>query len=111
MPVAEATAIVFLSPMLVVLMAGPVLRERVGMSGGLAAVAGFIGVLLIARPGGGLDCVGVMLDLCAPTANAVYQLLSRMLASTERTMTLLFFLSLIGAPFFLVSMPWFLAGA
>src|SRR3546814_17988709 len=31
MPVAEATAIVFLSPMLVVLMAGPVLRERVGL--------------------------------------------------------------------------------
>src|SRR3546814_3282278 len=81
------------------------------MSGGRAAVAGVSGVLLIARPGGGLDGVGVMLALCAATANAVYQLLSRMLASTERTMTLLFYTALVGALCFGVSLPWFWAGA
>lgn len=111
MPVAETTAIVFLSPMIVVLMAGPVLREHVGGLGWLAAIAGFIGVLLIARPGGGLDAVGAVLALCAATANAIYQLLSRVLASTERTIALLFYTALVGAVCFGVSLPWFWTGA
>lgn len=107
MPVAETSAIVFLSPMLVVLMAGPVLQEHVGRLGWLAAVAGFIGVLLIARPGGGLDAIGVVLALCAATANAIYQLLSRVLASTESTIALLFYTALVGTVCYGVSLPWF----
>lgn len=111
MPVAETTAILFLSPMLVVLLAGPVLQERVGKLGWLAAVAGFIGVLLIARPGGGLDAVGIVLALCAAALTAIYQLLSRVLASTESTISLLFYTALVGAVCFGVSLPWFWAGA
>jgi drug/metabolite transporter (DMT)-like permease len=111
MPVAETTAIIFLSPMLVVLMAGPVLQENVGKAGWLAAIAGFAGVLLIARPGGGLDAVGVVLALCAATANAVYQLLSRVLASTERTLTMLFFTAWVGTIGYGASLPWFWSGA
>lgn len=111
MPVAETTAILFLSPMLVVLLAGPVLKEQVGRLGWLAAIAGFVGVLLIARPGGGLDAVGVTLALCAAMLTAVYQLLSRMLASTESTIALLFYTALVGAVGFGISLPWFWAGA
>ncbi len=111
MPVAETSAIVFLCPMLVVLIAGPVLKEKVGRFGWLAAVAGFIGVLLIARPGGGLDSVGVGLALGAATANALYQLLSRILASTERTIALLFYTALVGTVCYGVSLPWFWSGA
>src|SRR5690606_18635218 len=111
MPVAETTAIIFLSPMLVVLMAGPVLQEHVGKAGWLAAIAGFAGVLLIARPDGGLDTIGVVLALCAATANAVYQLLSRVLASTERTLTMLFFTAWVGTIGYGSSLPWFWSGA
>ena len=111
MPVAETTAIIFMAPMLVVLMAGPVLREDVRWPGWLAAIAGFIGVLLIARPGSGLDAVGVVLALCAATANAIYQLLSRVLASTEHTVALLFYTALVGSVCFGISLPWFWAGA
>ncbi|NGY03290.1 DMT family transporter [Solimonas terrae] len=110
MPVAESTAIVFLSPMLVVLMAGPVLREYVTRFGLMAAVAGFVGVLLIARPGAGLDAVGVLLAICAATANAVYQLLSRVLATTERTIALLFYTALVGAVGYGALLPWFWTG-
>ena len=60
MPVAESTAIIFLAPMLVVLMAGPLLKERIGPVGWLAAGGGFIGVLCIVRPGGGLDALGIV---------------------------------------------------
>jgi drug/metabolite transporter (DMT)-like permease len=110
MPVAEASAIVFLAPMLVVLMAGPILHEHVGAWGWGAASAGFIGVLLIARPGGSLDVTGVAFALCAAATTAIYQMLSRVLASTERTMALLFYTALVGAVFFGLSLPWFWAG-
>jgi drug/metabolite transporter (DMT)-like permease len=110
MPVAEASAIVFLSPLLVVLMAGRLLDEQVGPLSWTAAVAGFAGVLLIARPGGGLNAAGVVFALCAAGLTAVYQLLSRVLSSTERTVPLLFYTALVGAVFFGALLPWFWGG-
>ena len=80
MPVAEATAIVFLAPLLVLVVAGQFMREHVGKVGWAAAAAGFAGVLMIARPGGGLDPAGVAYAMCAASVIAAYQLLSRVLA-------------------------------
>jgi drug/metabolite transporter (DMT)-like permease len=107
MPVAETTAINFLAPILVVLAAGPFLRENVGWTGWAAAILGIAGVLLIARPGSGLSGSGVAFALAAATSNAGYQLLSRVLAGTERTMTLLFYVNLIGAVLFGLAAPLF----
>ena len=50
MPVAEVTAITFVSPIVVVLLAGPLLSERIGAVAWIAAVGGFLGVLLIVQP-------------------------------------------------------------
>jgi drug/metabolite transporter (DMT)-like permease len=110
MPVAESTSIVFLAPTMVLLLARPVLGERIGAVGWTAAVAGFAGVLLIARPGSGLEPFGVALALATATVTAAYQLLSRVLASTERTMTLLFYTALVGAIVFGLAAPWFWDG-
>jgi drug/metabolite transporter (DMT)-like permease len=110
MPVAETTSIVFLAPTLVVLLARPVLGERIGVVGWLAALGGFAGVLLIARPGAGLEPVGVALALAAAATTATYQLLSRVLAATERTMALLFYTALLGAIAFGLAAPWFWDG-
>jgi drug/metabolite transporter (DMT)-like permease len=111
MPVAEASAIVFLAPLLVVLMADRLLDEQVGPLGWTAAAVGFAGVLLIARPGGGLDAAGIFFALCAAALTATYQLLSRVLARTEHTVPLLFYTALIGAVFFSLLLPWFWGGA
>jgi drug/metabolite transporter (DMT)-like permease len=107
MPVAESTALLFLAPLLVVLMSGRVLREDVGVIGWTAAVAGFAGVLMIARPGAGLDPAGIVFGLCAAMLTAAYQLLSRVLAHSERTIALLFYTALIGAVGFGAALPWF----
>lgn len=107
MPVAEMTAINFLAPMIVVLLARPVLGERIGLYGWLAAVAGFAGVLLIVRPGGGLDPLGVVFMLCSVAASVVYQLLSRLLAHRERTLTMLFYAAVVGAVGFGATLPWY----
>ncbi len=110
MPVAETTAINFLSPLVVVLLAGTLLGERTSAIGWAAAVAGFAGVLLIARPGSGLDATGVLYAFCAVGASSIYQLLSRHLASTERTITLLFHTALVGSVCFGAFLPWYWEG-
>jgi len=110
MPVPESVSIVFLAPMLVVLAAGPVLGERVAAASVLAAVVGFAGVLLIVRPGGGLDLIGVIFVLIAVATSVVYYLLSRVLARTESTLTLLFYTALVGAICFGVTLPWSWSG-
>src|SRR5579863_7166280 len=96
MPVAETTAIGYVAPIIIVLGAGPLLGERVGWVGWTAALMGFTGVLLIAHPGAGLEPFGVLCALGAAGANAGYQLLSRLLAPTERTRALLFYTALVG---------------
>ena len=106
MPVAEMTAIAFLAPMLVMLMARPILGEKIGVLGWIAAFGGFLGVLIIVRPGSGLNMTAVFYMVFAVLGNALYQLLSRVLANTERTITLLFYTALIGAVCLGVTLPW-----
>ncbi|MGV3574833.1 MAG: DMT family transporter [Devosia sp.] len=110
MPVAETTAIVYLTPVLVVLLSGPLLKEKVGPMAWVAAVMGFAGVLLIARPGGGLDPIGVLFVLGNVVVSVTYNLLSRVLARTERTMAMLFYSALVGAIGFGIFLPWTLHG-
>ena len=110
MPVAESTSIVFLAPTFVVLLARPLLGERIGVPGWVAAIAGFLGVLLVARPGAGLEPLGVLLALGTAVVTAAYQLLSRVLAGSERTITLLFYTVLVGAIVFGLAAPWFWDG-
>lgn len=110
MPMPESVAIVFLAPMLVVLAAGPVLGEKVAAASVMAAVVGFAGVLLIVRPGGGLDLLGVTFVLIAVATSVVYYLLSRVLARTEGTLTLLFYTALVGTVCFGAALPWSWSG-
>ena len=100
MPVGETVAIVYLAPFLVMLLAVPLLGEKVSWIGWLAATCGFAGVVLIARPGGGLDPVGVALALVNACFGASYHLLTRFLARTETTIALLFHTALVGSVVF-----------
>jgi drug/metabolite transporter (DMT)-like permease len=109
MPVAETSAIAFLSPIIVVIAAGPLLGERIGWRGWVAALLGFSGVLLIVRPGSGLEATGVLCALGAVVMNTAYQLLSRLLAASERTIAMLFYTALAGAITFGAMLPWFWA--
>ena len=110
LPLAEATALSFAAPLLVVLLAQPLLQERVGLARGVAVLVGFGGVLLIARPGGELDVLGVVLALLAAVSNTGYQLLSRVLSGTERPVNLLYSSALFGTVAFGLLLPWAWAG-
>ena len=96
MPVGETVAIVYLAPFVVLLLSAPVLGERVGLAGWLGALVGFAGVLLILRPGGGLDPLGVTMALVNVGFGTAYHLLTRLLARTESTVAMLWHTALIG---------------
>ncbi len=106
MPVAETTAIMFMGPLLVVAVAGPLLGEKAGLWGVAAALGGFAGVLLIVRPGSGLDGLGIVFLAINVIANVAYAILSRLLAPTESAVTLLFYTALAGTIAFGATLPW-----
>ncbi|WP_137111686.1 DMT family transporter [Rhodobacter sp. SY28-1] len=101
MPVAETVAIIYVTPVLVMLTAATLLGEKVSPLGWVAAAIGFAGVLLIARPGSGLDPFGVALALLNAVLATGYHVLTRVLARTETTMALLFHTALVGALVFI----------
>ncbi|RYE03038.1 MAG: DMT family transporter, partial [Sphingomonadales bacterium] len=110
MPVAETTAINFLAPMLVVVAAGPMLGEKIGWVGWASALFGFMGVLLIVRPGSGLEAIGVACALAGVVAATGYQMLSRVLVASESTIALLFYTALAGSIIFGLALPWYWTG-
>ncbi len=75
MPVAETISIVFLAPFVVMILAIPLLGEKVTVPGWIAAIAGFCGVLLVVRPGSGLDGLGVSYALACASVTVGYYLL------------------------------------
>ncbi|THF87382.1 DMT family transporter [Deinococcus sp. KSM4-11] len=109
LPLAEAEAIVFTSPMLVVLLAAPLLGEKLSAGRAVLAAVGFTGVLLIARPTGHLDGLGVLFALGCAVVTTAYNLMSRTLRA-ERPLTLLFNSALVGAVAFGILTPFSWSG-
>jgi drug/metabolite transporter (DMT)-like permease len=107
LPVAEAIAVIFLAPFCVMLLAGPLLHEKIGPVHWMAALAGFVGVLLIVRPGSGLDPVGVLFAMLTAGVSVGYNMLSRSLARSETTLALMFWTAFVGAFAFGAALPFF----
>ncbi|NML27654.1 DMT family transporter [Zoogloea dura] len=107
LPLAEATAVIFASPVIVVLLARPLLGEQIGPWRSTAVVMGFAGVLLVARPGGGLGPEGIAFALAAAVFYAIYQILTRKMSRTESPVTLLFHTALTGSLAMSAALPGF----
>lgn len=110
MPVGETVAINYLAPFLVLFIAVPLLGERAGRWGWIATLVGFLGVLLIVRPGSGLNPAGVGFAMLTALGTAGYHLLTRLLARTETTVALLVSTALVGAISYGATLPWSLQG-
>lgn len=106
MPLAETTALIFVTPLIVALLAGPFLGERVGPARWTAAIVGFGGVLLIARPGGTLVSEGILYTTIAAVCYALYQIQTRKMAATEKPVTMVFYTALAGTGAMSLALPW-----
>lgn len=103
LPLAEATAIVFLAPVIVTMLSGLLLKENARTMDWIAVASGFTGVLIIARPGGGLLTWAILFPMGSAMCNAFYQIVTRSTRSSEHAATSNFYTGLVGA---LVLSPW-----
>jgi drug/metabolite transporter (DMT)-like permease len=98
-----ATAISFSAPLMVTALAPVVLGERVGFIRWLAVGAGFLGALVVVRPGASGQVWAVGLLLANAAASAVIQLMSRKLAQHDGAVISNTYMVLVG--FVLMSLP------
>ena len=112
LPMAQAYAIFFAMPLLITLMAIPMLGERVGLRRGLAVIVGLLGVLVVLRPGEADLGLGHLAALSAAVTGALTSVIVRKIGGNERSAVLMLYPMLgnvlaMGAvlPFVYVPMP------
>ncbi len=96
LPMAETYAVGFVSPVLVALLAGPLLGERVDARRWAAALGGFAGVLLVLRPGSGIFGIAALAPLAMAVFFALYQLATRVLGRFDPPETTMFHSAWVG---------------
>lgn len=106
-PLAEATAVNFLAPVLVTALSVPLLGEQVTRGQWLAVICGFIGVLIIVHPGGELFTPAVLLPFCSALFFCFYQLLTRKLSEIDSPTTSNFFAGLCNTLVMSALVPFF----
>lgn len=110
LPIGEATAVHFLTPLLVVLLAIPMLGERASLAEWLLVAVGFAGVLIIVRPGGGLLTPAMLLPVCSASCYAIFQLLTRRIGTRDSAATTNLATGLVGAVILTLLLPFYWSG-
>lgn len=112
-PLADATALFFVAPLFITILAGPLLGERVGAYQLGAVTFGFLGVLIMLRPGGlgaqsAPDWRIILLLIAAAFSYACMQILTRKLGIASKASALAVYLQ---GTFIVVSLIfWAIAG-
>jgi drug/metabolite transporter (DMT)-like permease len=104
LPLADATTLQHVVPLVTALLAWWLLGERVGASAVIAIACGLAGVLLIVHPSGsGLDPFGVALALGGAVCSSFAYVTVRQLARTEHALVIVFYFPLVATP---LAIPW-----
>ncbi len=83
LPLAEGSAITFLAPIFIVILSQPMLGERPTRARWAASIVGFLGILIMLRPGSAVFHPAVLLMIAAAVTNALYQILTRKLVGED----------------------------
>lgn len=94
LPLTDAIAIAFAGPLFITALAPPLLGEHVGWRRWMAVLAGFAGIVIIMRPGGGVFQWAALLPLAASLTGAFRDILTRSMSAKETSVALLFYTSL-----------------
>ncbi|QRM32918.1 DMT family transporter [Microvirga sp. VF16] len=113
LPMAEATAVSFISPMIVTALSIPILGETVGWRRWSAVAVGLIGVLVIVRPGVGAFDIAAIFPLLSAASWAVALVVTRKMSGSDGTLVSLVYAAGIGllitsalVPFTWVTPEW-----
>ncbi len=94
LPLAESVAIFFIAPLFITALAAPVLGERIGLYRWSAVCIGFLGVLVMVRPGTDAFRPEAFFPVCAALAYAMMQMLTRRLGVTSKASALAFYIQI-----------------
>jgi len=86
---AETSTINFMQPMIVALMAAPVLGEKVGVPRAMAIAVGFLGVIVATQPGTSAFQPVVLVSVAGVTCSAGYALVTRKVTAHDSPQTML----------------------
>jgi drug/metabolite transporter (DMT)-like permease len=106
MPLGEFTAIVMLTPLLITLLAGRALGEKVTLLNWLTVIGAFVGALMVIRPeGDGVDVGELFMPLGLVACTAAFQIVTGKLARLEDAGTSHFYTGVIGALLATLALP------
>jgi S-adenosylmethionine uptake transporter len=91
LPMAQTYALIFAAPLLITVLAVPILGETVGWRRSLAVVVGLVGVLVVLRPGATDLTAGHVAALCAAVCSAVGAVIMRKIGQDERSAVMLLY--------------------
>ena len=106
MPMAEFTAIVLVAPLAITLLAATILKEYVSPLRWVLVAGGFLGTLVILRPGGEAFGWAVVLPIGLVASNAWFQVLTSRLARTENPLTMHFYTGWVGTLIASLALPF-----
>jgi drug/metabolite transporter (DMT)-like permease len=96
MPVGEFTAIALLAPLVITLLAARMLKEKIRPLRWMLVTGGFLGTLVIIRPGSHHFDWTVIFPLILVATNSAFQILTSKMAQTEDPVTMHFYTGWIG---------------
>jgi drug/metabolite transporter (DMT)-like permease len=108
LPIATVTAIVFSSPVVVLVFSMRMLGERVSWARWIAVIIGFAGVLAIIRPGGVGFEWALLIPVAAAVASGLRDLMTRRLARSDTSISVLFWASalMVAVTLFTIPLGW-----
>ncbi len=106
LPLSNSMALYFSATLFLVILSYPILQEKVGFTQGMAVAIGFVGVLIIAKPGGDVFHWGTLFVIMGAFLESAYNLYGRLLSSTHNSFILTFLGSLIPAVVVLIALPF-----
>ncbi len=95
LPLAETTAIAFAAPLFIALLSVPLLGERVDPLPLIAAFVGFVGVLIVVRPGAAGFQVGALVVVIAAICYALLMITARLYGGREHLWAMVFYVTLV----------------
>ncbi len=106
LPLGDAIALNFASPLFLTALSVPMLGEKVGVHRWGAVLVGFGGVLVIAKPSGDMLNLGVLVALVGAFCNASAMITIRQLSKTEASNTIVFYFTFLSTALIAVTLPF-----
>ncbi|SHL28296.1 Threonine/homoserine efflux transporter RhtA [Roseovarius marisflavi] len=94
MPIADAVAVFFISPLVITVFSVIFLRETVGLRRWAAIIVGFVGVMIIVKPGTSAFQVASLFPMVAAVLYAVMHMVARKVGGTESAPTMAIYIML-----------------